>query len=290
MRISLYTSVKNGIFFDYHVVDMLKHHLPFADEIVVNDGNSTDGTYEKMSAISPKIKVFRTEWGKPDGCDWLCRFKNAARERCTGDWCILLDIDEFIPEWEFARLRDYLAVAREGMIPLRFLHFYGNYKVHYVDPSDGGIVASRKMAIHRNLPNIEVWGDGCHVRFKGQPVDWNCSQEEFVCHHFGLVRNPARLRQKWRNVLARVYGRRPWWKTFALPAFLFNWLPHRWDDPLFLHDTALYEGPYIKAVLDNPDEFVRDGFRLYERLKKQLPQEQLTETATSGEHSKASRS
>ena len=30
MRLSLYTSVKDGLYFDYHVVEMLKHHLPLA--------------------------------------------------------------------------------------------------------------------------------------------------------------------------------------------------------------------------------------------------------------------
>ena len=101
MRLSLYTFVKNGIHFDFHVVEMLKHHLPLADEIVINEGHSTDDTFERVSAIDPKIRVFRSEWGEPGNFEWFTRFKNAAREKCTGDWCVYLDCDEFIPEWEF---------------------------------------------------------------------------------------------------------------------------------------------------------------------------------------------
>ena len=114
MKLSIYTTVKNGIYLDYHVAAMLKHHLPLADEIVVNEGFSTDGTLEAISNIDPKIKIFQTDWGKPDGQQWLVRFKEAAKQRCTGDWCILLDCDEFIPEWEFDVIRDVL--VRETVI------------------------------------------------------------------------------------------------------------------------------------------------------------------------------
>jgi len=29
MKLSLYTSVRNGLYFDYHVVEMVKHPLPW---------------------------------------------------------------------------------------------------------------------------------------------------------------------------------------------------------------------------------------------------------------------
>lgn len=44
--------------------------------------------------------------------------------------------------------------------------------------------------------------------------------------------------------------------------------PHRWDDGDFLDNLAVYAGPYIQAVRDNPGEFTRDDFWLYEHLKR----------------------
>ena len=56
-----------------------------------------------------------------------------------------------------------------------------------------------------------------------------------------------------------------------LPSFLFDLFPHDWADPAYLPDLRTYEGPFVKAVRDNPDEFVRDGFKLYEYLKARAP-------------------
>ena len=127
MRISLYTGVKDGLFYDFHVEAMLRHHLPLADQIVVNEGFSTDGTFEAISRIDSKIQIHRFEWDRSDPNAWHRQFKNQARQLCTGDWCILLDCDEFIPEWEFARLRSFLETTDKPIVPVRFVHFYGNY-------------------------------------------------------------------------------------------------------------------------------------------------------------------
>jgi hypothetical protein len=54
---------------------------------------------------------------------------------------------------------------------------------------------------------------------------------------------------------------------FLLPGFLFDLFPHKWTDPDYLPHLRTYEGPYVRAVRDNPDEFVRDRFRLYHYLK-----------------------
>src|ERR1700682_5667295 len=62
MKLSIYTFVKNGLFYDFHVAAMLRHHLPLADEIVVNEGYSSDGTYEVIRDIDPKIKIHRSQW------------------------------------------------------------------------------------------------------------------------------------------------------------------------------------------------------------------------------------
>ncbi len=265
MLLSIYTFVKNGIKQDYHVAEMLRHHLPLADEIIVNEGYSTDGTYERISAISPKIKIFRSEWGKADSFNWFLHFKNEARRRCTGDWCILLDCDEFVPEWEFEKLRQTLASTRATMLPMSLTNFYGSYKVYHRRPEKVNWPA-RKMTVHRNLPEVEVWGDGSNVRVRGKELDWGDPRDDFSCHHFGFVRHPARLREKWRNLQGGLHtGKR---KRINLPSFVFNWCPHDWKDPQFLGDLLAYEGPYIQAVRENPDEFVRDGHCLYNYLRR----------------------
>jgi len=119
MKVSLYTIVRNGLYLDLHVEAMLRHHLPLVDEIVVNDGFSSDGTYERITSIDPKIKVFQEEWDvgdKPGMLYALC--KNHARVKCSGDWCILLDCDEFIPEWEFPLIRQALETTTKPILRL----------------------------------------------------------------------------------------------------------------------------------------------------------------------------
>ena len=64
MLLSIYTFVQNGIFYDYHVVDMLKHHLALADEIIVNEGYSSDDTFEQIRDIDPKINILPQPMGQ----------------------------------------------------------------------------------------------------------------------------------------------------------------------------------------------------------------------------------
>jgi glycosyltransferase involved in cell wall biosynthesis len=264
MKLSIYTFVKNGLFYDFHVAAMLRHHLPLADEIIVDEGHSTDGTYEAIRDIDPKIKIYRSEWDTSNPESWHRDFKNRARERCTGDWCILLDCDEFIPEWEFGRLRDCLDDEDKPLARVRFTHFYGNYRVFIAQlPRITPLLGTR---IHRNLPEVEVWGDGANVRLKGRETDDRALASHVIdVHHFGTVRDPARLRQKWRTQARQHNVENPRWDR--VPGFVFNMFPHRWDDSDFLDNLAIYEGPYIKAVRDDPEEFTRDGFWLYEHLK-----------------------
>src|SRR5580765_1007955 len=169
MRISVYTAMRNCIENDYPFIEMLRHHLPLADEIVINEGYSTDGTFEAISNLDPKIKIFRTKWEKPKGEEW---------------W-IHLDSDEFVPEWEFDRIRTHLSDTKDVMVPVRFMNFWGNYRVYHPDPGKIHWI-SGKMIIHRNLPDeIEFWGDGSNVKLKGREFTWETSASSYTVHHFG---------------------------------------------------------------------------------------------------------
>jgi len=261
MKLSIYTTAKNAIVNDLHVEAMLRHHLPLADEIVVNEGYSSDDTYERIRNIDPKIRIFRTHWEAKEA--WSVGVKDAARRQTTGDWCIVLDCDEFIPEWEFAAIRSHLESTQDTMVPVRFLNFYGNYRVIHANP-DKVRWPARKMIIHRNRPDIEVWGDGSNVRLHGQEFTWDTSSKLFTVHHFGMIRDAGVLRHKWWLQSRASSGRTTLIKP---PLWLFKLMPHDWKDPQFFSDLEIYEGPDVLAVKREPKEFVRDGMRLVEALK-----------------------
>jgi len=59
MKLSVSTLVKNSLSEDYRVVDMLRHHLPLVDEIVVHEGLSTDGTYSgELTHIATMLNFY----------------------------------------------------------------------------------------------------------------------------------------------------------------------------------------------------------------------------------------
>lgn len=263
MKLSLYTAVKDGIKNDLHIEAMLKHHLPLVDELIVNEGYSQDETFTKISQIDPKIKIFRSIWETPKDLAWCIGFKEEARRHCSGDWCIHLDCDEFIPEWEFDAIRRKLSDATELMLPVKFINFYGSYKVFHRNPSRVHW-PDKKMIIHRNVPDIEFWGDGSNVKDRGAEFSWGASEPQFTVHHFGMVRDPAILRYKWwiqgRAVSGRITRFRP-------PRALFHLFPHNWKDPLFLQDLEIYAGQDIAAVRTDPNEFIRDNLKLLRYLE-----------------------
>lgn len=264
MKISVYTFVRNGIRLDYHVVDMLRHHVAFADEIIVHEGMSTDGTYEAIRDLDPKIQVFRSNWDANAGLSWVNRFKDEARRRCRGDWCVLLDADEFIPEWEFERLRARMMRTDQNLLGMSLINFYGNYRVYNAFPEKFRM-PFLKMNIHRNLPDIEMHGgDASSVRQAGREFVLTEADAACTLHHFGAVRRAARLREQWRNMRGRLYNAPE--PKLRMPSWIFDLLPHNWKDPDFLPFLKIYEGEICRAVRENPDEFTRDGMQLYRYL------------------------
>jgi hypothetical protein len=253
---------------------MLKHHLGLADEIIVNGGYSTDGTFERIRDLDPRIRIFRSNWDQPRDEGWWIHFKDAARRRCTGDWCIHLDSDEFIPDWEFEPIREHLQKTDDWMIPVQFVNFYGNYLVYHRNPAKVHWV-TKKMIIHRNVPDaFEFWGDGSNVKLTGQEFSWESSAALFTVHHFGAVRRPGRLRQGWWTQGRFRAERSIAWQP---PDIIFDLFPHDWADPQFIEDLGIYDGPVIKAVSDDPNRFVRDDYQLLYLLRQRAQRISLTE-------------
>jgi glycosyltransferase involved in cell wall biosynthesis len=81
--------VKDGIFF---VREWLQCFEKIADEIVVLDNGSADGTYEVLVAHPKVVDIIRTE-GYNEGRDKNLLY-DLMRKR-SPDWCLWVDVDEF---------------------------------------------------------------------------------------------------------------------------------------------------------------------------------------------------
>lgn len=268
MKISIYTCARNVLYNDYHFLHMLRHHLPLADEIIVHEGFSTDGTYEAIANLDPKVRIIRSDWERYTGLDFIRQAKDEARRHCTGDWCIMLDADEFIPEWSFEELRHAMATTDRRTLAMSVTNFYGNYRVCVAEPARFRW-PWLKVNMHRNIPGIQLHGDNAAgVTAEGEELVMDPQQAVCALHHFGYVRNPARLRQRWR-------ARRGWRDNtpprVRLPGWLFDLFPHNWLDPDIIPALALYTGRHTHTVLADPNEFTRDRMQLYYYLRGPIP-------------------
>ena len=88
MKISVCLAVYNEVENIHYALDSA---YAFADEVVIVDGGSDDGTIEKVKAYGDKIKLIST-----DNPPMFHINKQKAIEAATGDWILQLDADEAV--------------------------------------------------------------------------------------------------------------------------------------------------------------------------------------------------
>ena len=97
--------IRNGIELGYPFIEAITSVLPICDEMLVSDGQSTDGTYEalmKYFGKTDKVKIYRDEWDKSSFKGSAIRNAlNRVRNRCTGDYILEVDANEIIPESDY---------------------------------------------------------------------------------------------------------------------------------------------------------------------------------------------
>lgn len=108
--ISGYLTIFNGEKVQLPYLEAVRSMLPWCDEVVVMDGESTDGTVEKLQALAltnPKLRILQSKYDATfplmDGSQ-----KQLARMACRGDVVVQLDADEVFHEKDYKNLRDLM--------------------------------------------------------------------------------------------------------------------------------------------------------------------------------------
>ena len=62
MKISVFTCILNPEFWCFPYQEALRSYCELADEVIVVDGGSIDGSLDKIKKISDKIKIVTLKW------------------------------------------------------------------------------------------------------------------------------------------------------------------------------------------------------------------------------------
>jgi len=111
------------------IQNWLENTVPFADEIVIIDGGSTDGTIEKIVEFnSKKIKIYNwkqeSSWYS-EGWNESAR-RNLAIIQSTGDYILKKDVDEFFLEEDYMKMRELIEQDDDCIFCFPRLNFWGS--------------------------------------------------------------------------------------------------------------------------------------------------------------------
>lgn len=153
--------VRNGDELDFCWRECVSSLLPVCDEVVVCDGESTDGTQEAIrnwAQREPKIKLCIYKWPFPVGdIEFWVKWLNYAREHLSTSWHFQLDADEILSERSYPEV---LALKEHALDHSFWCQRYNFWKDHR-NLIPHGVALSDKVC--RMAPS-HIWmpSDGPH--------------------------------------------------------------------------------------------------------------------------------
>ena len=153
--IGAYTTTRNCIEQKYPFQKCIKSMMGFADEVVVVDGGSTDGTWELLQEFADqedKLKVYQVErdWSHPRHAVFDGAQKAEARSRCTSEFLWQMDSDEIVHEDDFEKIVKLCRHFPEqaDLVSLPVVEYWGSLEKVRCD------INPWKWRLSRNLPHI----------------------------------------------------------------------------------------------------------------------------------------
>jgi len=195
--LSGFTIVRNAVTLDYPVVPAIRSMLEACDEVVVNVGDSDDGTRDVVAAIGdPRVRIIDSAWDFSRGSGVLAVETQRALTACRGRWGLYVQADEVLHESGAAILRD--AVRRcdreprvEGLL-VDYVHFYGDFDTvaanrHWYRREVRCVRLDRDIRSYQDAQGFRVGPELRRVRARATGARM---------FHYGWARPPASLQHK----------------------------------------------------------------------------------------------
>jgi hypothetical protein len=200
MKVCGFTFVRNGVKFDYPVVEAIHSILPVCDSFVVAVGNSDDDTLQLIRNIkSPKIRIVETVWDDTlrEGGRVLAVETDKAFQAITEeyDWAFYLQADEVVHERSLPAIKKAMEENLdnsqvEGLL-FNYFHFYGSYD--YVGQAYSW--CRREIRVIRNRKDIFSYRDAQGFRKKTNEK-LKVKLIDADVYHYSWVRDPRALQAK----------------------------------------------------------------------------------------------
>ena len=215
MKVSGFTFVRNGVKYDFPVVEAIRSILPIVDEFIVNVGKSEDNTLGLIRSIGdPKVRIIENVWDEAKQKDGVIFREQTdfALDECRGDRAFYLQADEVVHEEELPRIRAIMEenLDRPKIVGLQFpyLHFYGDYRT--LNPC----FYHKEIRVIRNNGKVRSIGDAVGFYCTDDPAVKNLKSGPSVrfvktgCHiyHYGWVKNPRTMLEKIIFQASRYHG------------------------------------------------------------------------------------
>jgi glycosyltransferase involved in cell wall biosynthesis len=153
--ISGYTTTKDCIKQCYPFEQSIKSMLGFCDQVVVVDGGSTDGTWERLKELKEAdnrvvIHQQARDWSAKRFAVFDGQQKALARALCTSEWCWQQDSDEIVHENDYDKIKNIIKFLPKNvpLLALPVIEYWGSYEKVRMD------ITVWKWRLSQNLPHI----------------------------------------------------------------------------------------------------------------------------------------
>jgi glycosyltransferase involved in cell wall biosynthesis len=133
--LSIYLTAFDCVKHDFPLRESLIASAQVADEVIVQECRSVDGTREIVEEVQTlHDNIILKDMPRPKDTAQMCVLMNKAQQECNCDYNFQVQADEIIHEKDYAALRDFIDRAHANSIQAAYIYrtnFLGNFSTIY---------------------------------------------------------------------------------------------------------------------------------------------------------------